>query len=55
MIGNHKGSHLTKEDRIKGGSVKHANKGFGSNRELARMAGKKGGSISRRTSKKAQE
>lgn len=31
-----------------GGSKKNPNKGFGSNRELASTAGKKGGIISRR-------
>lgn len=32
----------------KGGSATHPDKGFGSNRELASIAGKKGGEISRR-------
>lgn len=31
-----------------GGSVKNPNKGFGSNRELARIAGAKGGRVSKR-------
>jgi general stress protein YciG len=32
-----------------GGKAKHPNKGFGSNRELAKTAGKKGGQVSRRS------
>lgn len=38
---------LSKAGRI-GGKVKNPNKGFGSNRELAKVAGAKGGRISRR-------
>ena len=34
-----------------GGSQRSPKKGFGSNRELARLAGQKGGTISRRGSK----
>ena len=36
----------------KGGRVRSPIKGFGSNRELARIAGAKGGAISRRNGKK---
>jgi len=36
----------------KGGRVRSPIKGFGSNRELARIAGAKGGTISKRVSKK---
>jgi len=32
-----------------GGAVKHPYKGFGGNRELARIVGAKGGKISKRT------
>ena len=35
----------------KGGKVKNSNKGFGSNRERAKEAGRIGGTISRRTKK----
>lgn len=45
---NKHGKDYYKELGILGGKVRHPNKGFGSNRELARIAGKKGGEVSRR-------